>query len=102
MQNGIKQSIPFNTSFNKFHINFHHTRYTQRIYFNEYEESWDAANDVLMVDTMSGLYMIHEYSVGINVNTRLYGHLPINAKRLKALWHVVTPRASIQFNRFFQ
>ena len=102
MQNGIKQSIPFNTSFNKFHINFSpYTRYTQRIYFNEYEESWDAANDVLMVDTMSGLYMIHEYSAGINVNTRLYGHLPINAKRLKALWHVVTPRASIQFKPDF-
>jgi len=109
MKNGLRYSIPINTSFKLFEfINVSPSiNYTGRIYAKYLQEKniYYVNNDVLVQgvvnDTTNVITHPFDFSFSIPFSTKLYGIFNINKGRVKALRHVMSPSISYNYRPDF-
>ena len=100
-QNGIKHSIPINTSFKllKYITVSPSLNYSERWYTQQIRKAWDPVRKIVAVtDTLYGFTRDYDYSFSVGASTKIYGNfMPLNPKsKIKGIRHVMTP--SISFN----
>ena len=101
--NGIKHSIPINTSFKLLkHINVSPSfNYTERWYLQSIERYWDTTSNQLVTSDLSGFSRVWDYSTGVSLNTKLYGMAQLKKGYVRAIRHVVTPNISFRYRPDF-
>lgn len=75
--------------------------YKEVWYFDKLQKHYDAANNEVVTDTISGFNAFREYSTGASISTNIYGMFPINKGRLKAIRHVMRPSISYTYKPDF-
>lgn len=113
-KNGIRHNIPISLpSFNLFnHINFSPGfNYNERWYFKKYNFSYveDGNNNTpgfpstVVVDTITGLNRVYDYSYSLSASTNIYGmFIPTNPNsRVRGIRHKMTPSLSFSYRPDF-
>jgi lipopolysaccharide assembly outer membrane protein LptD (OstA) len=101
-RNGMQHTIPVSGNFTFFNfLNVNPTfNFTDRMYTQKYNRSWDTANQKEVVDTLQGFYNVYNWSMSLGMSTKLYGFFIPNRKlfgdKIDRIRHVFTP--SISFN----
>ncbi len=101
-RNGMQHQIPINGNFTLFNvININPSfSFTDRMYTNRVEQSWDTENQTVKRDTTYGFYNVYNWSLSVSASTKLYGFWTPNRKifgdKIQAIRHVITP--SISYN----
>ena len=101
-RNGMQHTIPITANFTLFNfLNVSPTfNFTDRMYTQKYNRSWDTANQKEVVDTLQGFYNVYNWSMSLGMSTKLYGFFIPNRKlfgdKIDRIRHVFTP--SISFN----
>ena len=102
-KNGIKHSIPIQASFQVLkYINVVPSfNYEARWYTRKVEQSWDQMKQAVVRDTIYGFNHVHNYNLGVQVNTKLYGFYKFNPKvwgqKLQMVRHVFTPTVNFSY-----
>ncbi len=101
--NGMQHQIPINgnfTLFNVININPSFT-FTDRMYTNRVEQSWDTENQTVKRDTTYGFYNVYNWSLSVSASTKVYGFWVPNRKifgnKIQAIRHVITPTISYNY-----
>tara|TARA_B100000900_G_scaffold378936_1_gene363450 strand:+ start:1966 stop:4419 length:2454 start_codon:yes stop_codon:yes gene_type:complete len=100
-RNGIKHSIPINTSlkvFNYLTIN-PSLNFTERWYFSQINKNWDGNN--IITDTIRTFTRAHEYNLSSSLSTKIYGLVQFKKGKIKAIRHVLTPNISFSYKPDF-
>ncbi|WP_299671755.1 putative LPS assembly protein LptD [uncultured Polaribacter sp.] len=101
---GMQHKTGTNTNFKAF------THFTVSPSIN-YEETWqfdyiqkkyDATNNVIVTDTLSGFKSYREFNTGVSMSTNIYGTFNINKGRLKAIRHTFRPSVSYSYRPDFE
>ena len=101
-RNGMQHQIPINGNFTIFNvININPSfSFTDRMYTNRVEQSWDTENQTVKRDTTYGFYNVYNWSLSVSASTKVYGFWTPNRKifgdKIQAIRHVITP--SISYN----
>ena len=101
--NGMKHSIPINANFTLFkYLNLTPSlSITDRMYTNKVMRSWDTAAQEEVLDTVYGFYNIYNWSLSLEMTTKLYGFYIPNRKifgdKIQAVRHVLTPTISFSY-----
>lgn len=102
-KNGMKHNIPIRASFQLLkYINvIPQFDYTERWYTNRVEQSWDTKRQQVQRDTIYGFNRVYNYSMGVELNTKLYGFFKPNpkvfGKKIEMVRHVLTPSVSFSY-----
>ncbi|MBQ2180949.1 MAG: LPS-assembly protein LptD, partial [Bacteroidaceae bacterium] len=102
-KNGIKHSIPIQASFQVLkYINVVPSfNYEARWYTRKVEQSWDQMKQAVVRDTIYGFNHVHNYNLGVQVNTKLFGFYKFNPKvwgqKLQMVRHVFTPTVNFSY-----
>ena len=104
-RNGMRHSVPINASFSLAnYINVTPSfNFTDRMYFNKVNRSWDTEAQKEQRDTTYGFYNVYDFNVSLSASTKLYGmYTPIIGKANSALRrtqirHVFTPSLSFSY-----
>ena len=102
-RNGIQHVIPISGNFTLFgFLNINPTfNFTDRMYFQRQERSWDIANQKERVDTVNGFYNVYNWNFSVSATTKLYGFFVPNKKifgdKIQAIRHVLTPTVSFNY-----
>ncbi len=102
-KNGIQHNIPIKGNFSLFNflnvnpgINF-----TDKMYAQRYERSWDEASQKEVVDTIQGFNNVYEWNMSLGLSTKLYGFFIPNRKlfgdKIQAIRHVLTPSVNFSY-----
>ena len=101
-QNGIQHTIPIKATFTALgYLNIvPSVNFTDRTLFRRSNKYWDVENQKEVTDTVTGFYNVYDWSLNLNVNTKLYGFYVPSRKlfgdKIDRIRHVFTP--SISFN----
>ncbi len=102
-RNGMKHTIPISGSFTLFgylNVNPQFT-FTDRMYTQKYNRSWDEENQKEVVDTVTGFHNVYDWSMSLSASTTLYGfYVPsrkIFGDKIQAIRHVFTPSVSFSY-----
>ncbi len=101
-QNGMQHTIPIKATFTALgYLNIiPQINFTDRTLFRKAEKHWDVENQKEVTDTLTGFYNVYDWSLSLNVNTKLYGfYIPsrkLFGDKVDRIRHVITP--SISFN----
>ena len=96
-QNGMKHDIPISANFTLFDVlNVNPSfSFTDRMYLNSVQKSWDQVNQREVSDTVSGFHNVYNWSLNLGLTTKLYGmYVPsrkIFGDKIVAIRHVLTP-----------
>lgn len=98
-QNGIRQSATLSTQgklgFVSFTPNFSYNEYWT---FKHVDAVEDEQSGTFTTDTLSGFRSARDWRASGSFNTRFYGTFNFrNAKRLKAIRHVITPQVGVSY-----
>lgn len=102
-RNGVKHNIPIGATFQLFDfINITPSiNYTERWYLNKINQSWDAATNSVVRDTVSGFNRVYDYNLALSMNTTLYGfYQPVGFlknSRVNMVRHVFKPTLSFTY-----
>ncbi len=102
-KNGIQHQIPIEANFTLFNYLTvtPNISFTDRMYFNRIEKSWDEEQSKEVSDTVSGFHNIYNWNLGMSINTKIYGFWVPNRKifgdKIQAIRHVITPSVSLQY-----
>ncbi|MDD6896452.1 MAG: putative LPS assembly protein LptD [Prevotellaceae bacterium] len=102
-RNGMKHNIPISGNFTLFgYLNINPTfNFSDRMYTNKIEKSWDDARQTEVTDTIDGFYNIYDWNMSVSASTKLYGfYIPsrkIFGDKIQAIRHVVTPSLSFSY-----
>lgn len=104
-RNGMRHSIPINASFTVAnYINITPSfNFTDRMYFNKINRSWDTEAQAEQRDTTYGFYNVYDFNLSLSASTKLYGtYVPLIGKKGSALRatrirHVFTPSISFSY-----
>ncbi len=102
-KNGISHTIPIKASFTLFdYLNVNPSfTITDRMYFNKTMRSWDEVEQKEVRDTLNGFYNVYNWSMSLNLSTKLYGmYIPskkIFGDKIVAIRHVLTPMVSFNY-----
>ncbi len=102
-KNGAQHNIPISASFTLFnYINVTPSlNFTDRMYLNKVEKSWDDVNHKEVADTTYGFHNVYNWNLSLSANTKLYGFWIPNRKmfgdKIQAIRHVVTPQVSFSY-----
>ena len=102
-KNGMQHRIPIDATFQLFkyinispNFSFRDIMYSSRIM-----RSWDRENQVEKSDTTYGFYNLYDWSVGVSINTTLYGFYKPSRKlfgdKIQAIRHVFKPTISLSY-----
>jgi len=75
--------------------------YKEVWYFDKLEKHYDAENEEVVTDTISGFNAFREYSTGASLSTTLYGRVNFKKGRLNAIRHVIRPSISYTYKPDF-
>lgn len=101
-RNGMQHSIPISGNFTLFgYLNINPSlTFTDRMYTQKQELSWDDATQTVKRDTLQGFYNVYNWAFSVSASTKLYGmYIPsrkVFGDKIMAVRHVVTP--SVSFN----
>ena len=96
-QNGMKHDIPISANFTLFDVlNVNPSfNFTDRMYLNSVQKSWDQVTQSEVSDTVSGFHNVYNWSLNLGLTTKLYGmYVPsrkIFGDKIVAIRHVLTP-----------
>ena len=108
-QTGLRHKLDINASFMLFKylsitpsINM-----TDRMYFTRIDQQYDSIADAVVRDTTTGFYNVFDFSVGLSMQTKLYGfYTPLKRlfphSKVEKFRHVVTPRVSMNYHPNFE
>lgn len=100
-RNGMKHNIPVSATFQLFkYINVSPSfNFTDRMYSNRIDRSWDVENQREVRDTTYGFYNVYNFNLAVSANTKLYGFFrPIwKNSKIMAVRHVLTPSVSFSY-----
>ena len=102
-RNGMQHNIPINANFTLFNvININPSiNFTDRMYTNRIEQSWDQETQTVKRDTTYGFYNVYNWSMSVSASTKLYGFWMPNRKifgdKIQAIRHVITPTVSYNY-----
>ncbi len=106
-RNGMKHRIPVSATFTLFkYINIVPSfTFTDYMYTNKVEQSWDTENQAVRRDTVRGFYNLYEWSASVTANTTLYGFYTPSPKlfggKVIAVRHVLKPSVSFSYSPDF-
>lgn len=102
-RNGMQHNIPISGTFTLFdYINVSPSfNFTDRMYSNKVNRSWDEATQREVCDTVYGFNNVYNWNLSISANTKLYGMYVPNRKifgdKIIAIRHVLTPSVSFSY-----
>ena len=102
-QNGIQHTIPVRGNFTLFgYLNLNPSfNFTDKMYLQKYNRSWDEENQKEVVDTVQGFHNVYNWNLSMSASTKLYGFFIPNRKlfgdKVQAIRHVVTPTVSFSY-----
>lgn len=104
-QTGVKHAIPLSASFTAFkYLSITpNISYNERWYFQRTDMSWDEEQNRVVRDTTNGFYRVWDLSMGISLQTKLYGFFIPSRKlfpnsRVDRFRHVMTPNISFNYS----
>ena len=102
-RNGFQHNIPLSGSFTLFnYLNVNPTfSFTDRMYTNKIDRSWDTATQKEVCDTTYGFHNVYNWSASISMSTKMYGFWIPSRKlfgdKIQAIRHVITPTVSFSY-----
>lgn len=102
-RNGWEHRIPVSANFTLFkYINISPSfNFTDRMYTNKVEKSWDEQKQVEVADTTYGFHNVYNWNMSISASTKLYGFWVPNRKlfgdKIQAIRHVLSPSVSFSY-----
>lgn len=103
-KNGIKHTLPISASFSMFKY-FTVTpsmSNTLRNYTKKVKQSWNESEGAIERDTTYGFYNVYDFSLGVNMSTKLYGfYIPnrwLFGDKIDRIRHVLTPSIGISYH----
>ena len=102
-RNGMQHSIPVSASFTLFnYININPSiNFTDRMYTNKINRSWDAVAQREVADTVYGFHNVYNWNMSLSASTKLYGFFIPNRKifgdKIEKIRHVLTPQVSFSY-----
>ena len=102
-RNGMQHSIPVSGNFTLFnYLNINPSiNFTDRMYLNKINRSWDEAAQKEVTDTIDGFYNIYNWSMSVSASTKLYiFYTPwrkLFGDKVKTIRHVFTPQVSFNY-----
>ena len=102
-RNGFLHNIPLSGSFTLFnYLNVNPTfSFTDRMYTNKIDRSWDTATQKEVCDTTYGFHNVYNWSASISMSTKMYGFWVPSRKlfgdKIQAIRHVITPTVSFSY-----
>ena len=102
-RNGMRHYIPISGNFTLFnYLNLTASfNFTDRMYTQRYNRSWDEDAQREVVDTVTGFYNVYDWNMGLSATTTLYGFYTPNRKifgdKIQAVRHVFTPSVSFSY-----
>ncbi len=102
-KNGMQHRIPISANFSLFnYINITPSfNFTDRMYTNKIDRSWDEVNQREVCDTVYGFNNVYNWDLSISANTKLYGFWVPNKKifgdKIQAIRHVFSPSVSFSY-----
>ncbi len=106
-RNGFQHNIPVSANFTLFDvININPSiNFTDRMYTDKINRSWDQERQVEVCDTTYGFHNIYNWSLNLGASTKLYGfYIPsrkIFGDKIDRIRHVVTPTVSLSYSPDF-
>jgi hypothetical protein len=105
-ENGIKHSIPINTSFKalKFVTISPSINYNERWYSQQIRKAYNPEKKLVEItDTLNGFTRDYDFSVSVGASTKVYGNfMPRNPKsKIKGIRHLMTPSLSFSMQPDF-
>lgn len=70
--------------------------------FDYIQKEYDAAQQVVVTDTLRGFKSFREYNIGVSLSTNIYGNFNFKKGRLKALRHTIRPTISYSYRPDFK
>ena len=99
-RNGMQHNIPISGNFTLFnYLNINPSlNFTDRMYTNKINRSWDDARQQEVTDTIDGFYNIYNWNFSVSASTKLYVfYTPwrkLFGDKIKTIRHVFTPQVS--------
>lgn len=104
MRNGVQHRIPISTSFNILkHITVSPSAsYSENWYLETTEKRWDADQERVVNDNVSGFKRAWQYNASVGMSTKLYGMYSFKStSKVQAIRHVMTPSLSLSYSPDF-
>ena len=102
-RNGMQDNIPISGNFTLFnYLNINPSlNFTDRMYTNKINRSWDDARQQEVTDTIDGFYNIYNWNFSVSASTKLYVfYTPwrkLFGDKIKTIRHVFTPQVSFNY-----
>ena len=102
-RNGMQHNIPISGNFTLFnYLNINPSlNFTDRMYTNKINRSWDDARQQEVTDTIDGFYNIYNWNFSVSASTKLYVfYTPwrkLFGDKIKTIRHVFTPQVSFNY-----
>ena len=102
-RNGWQHQIPVSATFTLFkYLNVNPSfNFTDRMYTNKVERSWDEASQTEKCDTIYGFNNVYNWNMSVGLSTKLYGfYIPsrkLFGDKIQAVRHVFTPTVSFSY-----
>ncbi len=102
-RNGWQHQIPVSASFTLFkYLNVTPSfNFTDRMYTNKVEKSWDTATQTEKSDTTYGFHNVYNWNMSVGLSTKIYGFWVPNRRlfgdKIQAIRHVITPTVSFSY-----
>jgi hypothetical protein len=103
-QYGVKHSASMSTNATLLkYITFSPSaNFTERWYFQQYDYAFDSTlNKGVLMDTISGFTAVRDFGFNASLNTKIYGTFMFQKGPVKAVRHMITPRATVNFRPDF-
>ena len=75
--------------------------FTESWNFNHINKEYDATNNVVVTDTLTGFKTFRTFNAGVSLSTNIYGTFNFKKGRLKAIRHTIRPTISYTYRPDF-
>lgn len=102
-RNGFQHNIPISANFTLFkYINLNPSfNFTDRMYTNKVNKSWDERTQKEVSDTTYGFHNVYNWNLSLSASTKIYGFWKPSRKifgdKIQAIRHVITPTVSFSY-----
>ena len=102
-RNGWQHQIPVSASFTLFkYLNVTPSfNFTDRMYTNKVEKSWDATTQKEVCDTTYGFHNVYNWNMSVGMSTKIYGFWTPSRKifgdKIQTIRHVITPTVNFRY-----
>ncbi|MDX1829092.1 MAG: putative LPS assembly protein LptD [Lutibacter sp.] len=102
-KSGIQQNATFSTNMKlfKFFTLSPSANYKEVWNFDKISKTYNATENTIVTDTISGFNAFREYSAGVSLTTTIYGMFKFKKGRLQAIRHVMRPSISYGYKPDF-